>query len=69
MTFLVTNISEGMRIACFLLEGDDNERYGCVEIEGRKSLRREERNMLTDEYEATVSLDGKWLPTQHVSIQ
>lgn len=68
ITFLLKNIPTGSVTACFVLEGSDNEIAGCVDVAGRKSYRREERNVPSDIYVAAVSLDAEWLPTQRVII-
>lgn len=61
VTFLLTNIPEGSRTACFILSGD-NEYAGCKEVDGRKSYRVEYRNVRAGEYAAGVTLDGQLVP-------
>lgn len=61
VTFLLTNITEGSRVACFILEGD-HYYGGCKEVDGRKSYRVEYRNVRAGEYAAGVTLDGQLVP-------
>lgn len=58
----LSGIPEDARVACFVLDGDDYYSEGCTDPDGRKSIRREERDIPQGEYRAAASINGKWLP-------
>jgi hypothetical protein len=68
VTFLLLNIPDKARTACFVLEGDSNHQSSCRDIDGRKSFRLEHRNVLGGTYEAFVTVDQLVLPVQNITI-
>jgi hypothetical protein len=67
VTFLLTNIPERSRVACFVLDG--TQFYGgCKDVEGRKSYRVEYKDVRAGTYQALVTIDQQQLPVQEVII-
>jgi hypothetical protein len=67
VTFLLTNIPERARTACFVLDGS-HFYGGCKDVDGRKSYRVEYRGVLGGHYQALVTVDDQQLPLQEVVI-
>jgi hypothetical protein len=67
VTFLLTNIPEHARVACFVLDGD-HFYGGCKDVEGRKSYQVQYPDVLGGTYAAAVTIDDKQLPIQEVVI-
>lgn len=67
VAFLLLNIPEESRVACFVLDGP-NYYASCREVDGRKSYRLEYKGVLAGHYFATIILDKQQLPTTEIII-
>jgi hypothetical protein len=67
VTFLLLNIPEGARVACFALDGP-NLYSSCKPLDGQHSLRVEYRDVYGGTYQTIVTVDKQQLPIKEVII-
>jgi hypothetical protein len=70
VTFLLTNLPDTARVACFELDPIEGGGYylTCVDVEGRKSYRSEFKNVLGGSYVARATVDRMATPQYDVTI-